>query len=110
MNTFSHISTLLIVCFTAALFWCGDAECMSGTDEDGCASLVCSLLCGGASPKDGESDGGTKDCSCVCHVPSVVPPPMNPLSLQVADENWFEPFLLIPSISLRPVYRPPILA
>ena len=71
MNAYRSILKVVLFCFTISLIWCGDADCLSGSGEDNCASIVCSLLVkhDDVSAKDVQQDA--PNCTCVCHLPSI---------------------------------------
>ncbi len=104
------VGLLLCTLFAVSLFWCGDAECMSGTSHDDCTSLVCSLLGNNTDSAQNSSSSSAKDCSCVCHVQSIAPGSINVYCFLTAQQNQCEIVLYTPLAFSRPVYHPPISA
>lgn len=104
------IIVLVTICFTIALFWCGDADCINGTSDDNCASLVCSFLGKHKTPSSESSTKNVAQCTCLCHVPIVE---HMAAIVRHADsvELAFNPYsFTIPSAPTKVVYRPPIAA
>ncbi|MDZ7290317.1 MAG: hypothetical protein ONB44_08560 [candidate division KSB1 bacterium] len=104
-------SLLLVICFTVSLLFCGDADCLNGNSNEDCASLLCSLLNKhDASSSHDSFRGAGKDCSCVCHLPAVIPPVFgfdyHPLSL----DNSLTAVTFVPAAPVRLVYHPPATA
>lgn len=100
---------LLALCFTASLFWCGDAECLTGAGNEDCTSLICSLLDKhDASSTQNSLGGSSKDCSCVCHVPTVAAEPHGVSYVPTAQYYVSVVTSNIPSSLERLVYHPPI--
>ena len=101
------IDLVLVLCFTACLFWCGDADWTGQTNED-CASLICSLLNKDKSATQNSIGGNSKNCSCVCHTPTVTTNTVNlsqyPTQQQATVALAFE----TPSTPARCIFRPPI--
>src|SRR3970040_285930 len=104
------VVVLITICFTISLVWCGDADCITGTSDDNCASLVCSLLGKHKTPSDGSSTKNVAQCTCLCHVPMIEH--MTAIFRHAQSvELAFLPYLFaIPSPPSKVVYRPPIAA
>ena len=98
---------LLAFCFAASLFMCGDADCLTGTDDENCASLWCSLLSKHDAPTPNAASSADKYCSCVCHVPTVVGPIFNFNYHPATQYNTTAGLLQISSAHPRLVYHPP---
>jgi len=95
-----------VLLLTVSLLWCGDADCWSGSSDDQCSSLICSLF---ANHLESKEDGSaSSDCSCVCHVPTML--------ARVCDTEYHPPVLnsgieitiATPSAPSRPIYHPPL--
>ncbi len=110
MIAIRRIGFVLLLCFTASLLWCGDTNCIAETSHDDCPSLICSLNSNGTHSSQNHPSGNTKECSCVCHVPSIVSSSINVLRFLTTQRNQADIVLHIPSPFGRPVYRPPIAA
>lgn len=103
------VGSLLTILFTVSLVWCGDAECWSGSSDDQCASLICSLFANHNGSSKDES-GTRSDCACDCHVPTIVQ--------HTCDTSYYPPVVnagidvVKSSLSAppRPVYHPPLAA
>ena len=67
----SQLTVLLVLCFIASLICCGDADSLKGKSNEDFASLICSLLDRHESSAGNSLGSKTKDCSCVCHVPTL---------------------------------------
>jgi hypothetical protein len=101
---------LIVVCFTASLFFCGDADCLNGNSDENCASLLCSLLNKHGAPSQEASSGDAKDCSCVCHLPIVISPAFSLGYHPITSDNTLVANLPVPSAPNRIVYHPPAAA
>jgi hypothetical protein len=101
------IGVLLLACFTLSLLWCTDVDCLTGTSDEECMALICSLLDKHNMPAEKSAAGNSKDCSCVCHAPT--------LSIRTFKFNYFPDTqrsiivaaFTIPSTPSRPIYHPP---
>ena len=80
-----------------SLVWCGDTICITGTSHDDCTSLICSVNSNGTHSSQNHPGGNTKDCSCVCHVPSIVSSSINVLRFLTTQRNQADIVLHIPS-------------
>lgn len=101
---------LIVVCFTASLFFCGDADCLNGKSDEDCASLLCSLLNKHDAPSHDASGGNDKDCSCVCHLPVVMTPAFSFDYHPITRDNTLVATLFVTSAPNRLVYHPPAAA
>jgi hypothetical protein len=98
---------LLAVCFTASMFMCSDADCLTGNGDEDCASLLCSLLSKHETAPQNAASGMNKDCSCVCHVPTVIGPVFNFNYHPASQYNTVIGILQILPAYNRLVYHPP---
>jgi hypothetical protein len=98
----------LAISFTAAMFMCGDAECLTGDGDENCASLLCSLLSKHEAASPDNFDGNAKDCSCVCHVPTITASTFSFNYHPISYENAFILTASIPSAPNRLIYHPPL--
>ncbi len=101
---------LLAFCFTASMFMCGDAECLTGNGDENCASLLCSLLNKHETTSQQAASGADEDCSCVCHVPTIIGPIFNFSYHPIAQYNTAAVELQIFSAYYPLVYHPPATA
>jgi hypothetical protein len=102
---------LIAFAFTLSLFWCGDPECLSGTSNEDCSALICSLLDKhDTSSAQNSSGGSSNNCTCVCHIPTVTADAF--VVRYVPTFQYFTPVVDsdTPSALERLVYRPPIAA
>src|SRR5574342_744650 len=76
-SLFRNVGVFFVVCFTVSMFMCGDDDCLTGNGDENCASLLCSLLNKHAATSQNAASGADKDCSCVCHVPTIIAPVYN---------------------------------
>ncbi len=100
---------LLAFSFIATMFVCGDIDCLAGEGDGGCASLFCSLLNKHDAASQSAARAADRDCSCVCHVPTVIGPVFGFSYSPIAQYNTAAIVLQIPSAPRRPVYHPPSL-
>ncbi|MBF8295260.1 MAG: hypothetical protein HW389_1805 [Bacteroidetes bacterium] len=104
------IIVLIIICFTISLFWCGDADCINGTSNDTCASLVCAFLGKHNTASNESSTENAAQCTCLCHVP-IIEQVTEIVRHAQSVELALLPFsFAIPSAPTKVVYRPPIAA
>ncbi len=98
---------IIAVVFTLSLFWCGDPDCLTGNSNEDCASLICSLLDkhGTASSTSGTS---SKDCSCVCHVPTVAGSHFDVAYYPSQHHSFLPVSVELPFGFDRLIYRPPL--
>ncbi len=101
---------LLVMCVTASMFMCGDAECLTGDGDENCASLLCALLSKHGAASQNATNGADQDCSCVCHVPTVVGAIFNFAYHPIAQYNVAAVVLQIFSTPPPLVYHPPATA
>lgn len=104
------VGVLIAICFIISLFWCGDANCLSGTSNDSCASFVCSVLGKHNTPGNETSAKSVVQCSCVCHVPMIDQMIAIVRQTQSVESAYLTISLAIPSAPSDPVYHPPIAA
>ena len=64
---------LLLILVSASLFWCGDTDCITPGSDESCGSLICAML-QSQNPSGAQQSSGfsRNDCSCVCHVPTMI--------------------------------------
>jgi hypothetical protein len=98
---------LLAFCFALSLFMCGDADCLTGNGDENCASLLCSLLSKHDAASQNAASGASKDCSCVCHVPTAIVPIFSFCHYPASQYNRAVVSLQISSAPHRLVYHPP---
>jgi len=110
MSILNSVATLLVLCFTLSLFWCGDAACLDGGSDEACAALVCSLQSKHDSDGTSSLDGNSSDCSCVCHVPTVAGQLVSLHLNPSFEQSSVTQYLAILSIPRQQLYRPPITA
>lgn len=105
--TLRPFATALALLFIGMLFWCGDAECWSGTNPDQCGSLLCALFGPHESSSPVHDDTCSHDCTCACHTPVLAPPQMVMLQEFRVELASFEYIAATPVSSLPLVYHPP---
>lgn len=102
------VGSLLAILFTVSLLWCGDADCWSGSSDDQCASLICSLFINhSGSSQDGNGDSST-DCTCVCHMPTI---PIHAFGFEYDPpvfNRGIDIVATVPPSPTRPIYHPPL--
>lgn len=98
---------LLAFSFIATMFVCGDIDCLAGEGDGDCASLFCSLLNKHDEASQSAARAADQDCSCVCHVPTVIGPVFDFSYSPIVQYNTAAIVLQIPSAPRRPVYHPP---
>lgn len=108
MRSTGYIAFYLAFSFCASLFWCGDLDCLSGKSNEDCSALMCSILKTHDLPSTASSTESSKDCSCVCHVPSLTSRSIQFTFSASAEASIFSEPSLAPSSPNRPVFRPPI--
>lgn len=104
---FRFVGFLLVLTFTLSLFWCGDPDCLAGKSNEDCPSLVCSFL-DKHDTSSSDASSPTKDCSCVCHIPSLS---VNATTLSyypALQQGVFELTLAEISSPSHSLFRPPI--
>jgi hypothetical protein len=99
---------LLVMCFTTCMFMCGDADCLTGNGDENCASLLCSLLNRHDAASQNPASGADKDCSCVCHAPTITSSTFNFDYHPILHKNAFTVTGSIPSAPNRLIYHPPL--
>jgi len=102
-----YAQILIVICFTASLFWCGDLDCATGGNTDQCASLFCGIFGRHSDTKENTGLLGAKDCSCVCHVPAV--PVTSSMGEDILTPQQTISTLTFASVvsPLRLIYHPP---
>lgn len=100
---------LLAFSFIATMFVCGDIDCLTGEGDGGCASLFCSLMNKHDEASQSAARAADRDCSCVCHVPTVIGPVFDFSFFPNAQYNTADIVLQIPSAPSRLVDHPPAL-
>ena len=108
-NMFRFVGFLLVLTFTLSLFWCGDPDCLAGKSNEDCASLVCSFL-DKHDTSSSDASGPTKDCSCVCHIPSLSSNAPTLSYHPVLQKVVFELTLTEISSPSHSLFRPPIVS
>jgi hypothetical protein len=65
------IGALLLILFALSLFWCPDAACRGGEEDEGCMALLCALVSTNvpSGPIHGASSTGA--CVCPCHLQTI---------------------------------------
>jgi hypothetical protein len=95
-----------VLLVTLSLFWCGDADCWSGTSDDQCSSLICSLFAN--HPESNEGGGAASECSCVCHLPTMLARDVDTNYHPPVVSAGIEATMVAPSAPSRPIYHPPL--
>lgn len=104
-----HTMTMFsVICFTVSLFWCGDPDCLSSSSKENCASLVCSLLSRHENSNQNPVTGNVKDCSCVCHLPTISPNTATLLYCPILRQSIVELTFAKISSPSHSIFRPPI--
>jgi len=109
ISCFHSAGWLLVVGFSVSMFMCGDADCLTGNGDENCASLLCSLLNKHDAPSQ-DAASSAKDCSCVCHAPTITTSTFSFAYHPSSYENAFTLIVSVPSAPNRLVYHPPALA
>jgi len=60
------LAAILLAGQIAGLVFCGDADCLQGSDAN-CAALVCSLLAKHTMPIPNSDSRQNNSCTCPCH-------------------------------------------
>jgi hypothetical protein len=100
-------SLLLVLAFAASLFWCGEAACWSGTGDDQCASLICSLFANHNTPHEKQNGDCSIECMCVCHMQAIPGMEFDTEHNLTAQNTAFEITASAPSSPTQSVYHPP---
>lgn len=108
--TVRFTGSLLAFLFAVSMFMCGDAECLTGQGDSNCASLLCSLLDKHETSPQNPTSSADQDCSCVCHVLTIVGPIFNFKYFPVVKCNSDAVGVQIPSTPHRLIYHPPTYA
>jgi hypothetical protein len=106
-SSFRTFDAFFVICFTISMFICGDADCLRGKSNENCVSLLCSLLHKHASPSQNSQSGAGNECSCVCHVLTIIGPTFSFNYHPMAQYNTAIVMLQISSAPNRLVYHPP---
>jgi hypothetical protein len=101
---------ILAVCFTVSMFMCGDANCLAGDSNEDCASLLCSLLSKHNNASQNPSGDAAKECSCVCHLPTILTPALGFDFHPISHSHNLITSLRLPAAPNRLVYHPPATA
>jgi hypothetical protein len=104
------VGSLLVICFAASLLFCGDADCSGSDNEKECTCLLCVLLHHHGASSPGSSSSNNADCSCVCHVPTIIGSIFSFAYYPIAHDNTFAVISSVPLAPNRIVYRPPATA
>ncbi len=97
----------LLIVFAASLMWCGDLACLSGSSDDHCASVICSLLDNHKGPTDNQTSPAPAKCICVCHMPTILGSAPDTEQLLTALLMRIEYTAFVPSSPAVSIYHPP---
>jgi len=98
---------LLAIVFATSLVWCGEAACRSGTSDDQCTSLICSLLDNHGTPDHGQKGNCSAECMCLCHMPTITGPAFDTEHDLTAQQTTFTFTASTPPSPDRSIYHPP---
>lgn len=105
----SSTAAFLAVITLASIFWCGSVDCLSGSDGDDCASLICSLASNGKDAAQHPADClSSHDCPCVYHSTAI--PVVEQLLAAYVAHGPSSPFYILRLIETpaSPMLRPPL--
>ena len=102
------VSVTLLFCLGTSLFWCYDATCQDGLEDD-CMCLICALTTAQDSDSPAANSHHEFSCSCICQMSFTAP-------IQVVQLSSFHSQYLTFTLTFDPpkeptevILKPPIL-
>jgi|GEM_PF-3297781 len=65
---FNPLAKAALLVQIIGFFFCGDADCLQGSSDENCVTLVCSLLSKHTTPISPSDDEDSTSCQCFCHL------------------------------------------
>ena len=100
------VSVTLLFCIGTSFFWCSDATCQGGLEDD-CMCLICALAQDSDSPTSDSHHAAS--CSCICQMSFTAPIQVVQLSFFHSQYITSTPTFAPPKGSREVIYKPPIL-